>query len=156
MLRRLLVLLCTLLPGYVSAERPIETGDFNFDAHEDYRQQAAEPGNQCGWWEYYLYDPSLGEHRYVVTSFCRESFDPEKRQVTTFVSGGMVGRIYEKRRYRWHGFRLVTTYLERQDYDGTRDLFVRTTVSFDEPDRPVVRTELLTPEQVGAAQPEID
>jgi len=128
-----------------------EAGDYNFDGHTDYRQQSAEPGNQCGWWDYYLFDESIGEHRFVETSFCREEFDPSNKLVETYVSGGMVGRIYTIRHFRWNGLSLVPIFVEKQDYDEERELFIRTRVTnFAALAGPTVVSEILTPDEMEA------
>src|SRR5512145_3158578 len=71
-----------------------ETGDYNFDGHLDYRVPAESPGNQCGWWKYFIFDASVREHRAVETAFCKEEFDAAERLVKTRVNGGMAGYIF--------------------------------------------------------------
>ena len=127
-----------------------ETGDFNFDGHEDYRIVSDEPGNQCGWFEYFLFDPSTSEHRHVDTNFCKEEFDAEQKLVVTRVNGGMAGLIYAVRHFRWDGLELVPVYLEKQDIDLERQLVIRTRVTnLDHFSGPGVVTEVLTPEEAG-------
>ncbi len=127
-----------------------EKGDFNFDGHQDYRQQAANPGNQCGWWDYFIFDEALGKHRLVETSFCKEEFDAATRVVKTRVSGGMAGDIYVIRYFRWDGLELVPTFAEKQDYDSRREIFIRTRVTnIDKVGGPSIVAEVLTPEQIA-------
>ena len=77
-----------------------ESGDFNFDGHSDYRLPSNHPGNQCEWWEYYIYDPSINSHRLIETDFCKEQFDLERKLVISRISGGMAGLIYKIRHFR--------------------------------------------------------
>ena len=128
-----------------------ETGDFNFDGHMDYREPSREPGNQCGWWRYYIYDPSVSQHRSVETSLCKEQFDAERKLVRSEVSGGMAGLIYAIRHFRWDGFTLVAVSAEKQDYDSERNLFIRTHVTnVDATSGPTVVARILTPEEAEA------
>lgn len=106
-----------------------ESGDYNFDGHMDYRDPSATPGNRCGWWDYYIYDVSSGQHRAVETAFCGEVFDPVEKLVKTYVGGGMAGYLYAVRHFRWEGLKPVTVFVETQDYDEGRDLFIRTKIS---------------------------
>ena len=96
MIRCLLFVPAALATSIASGDTPVakEFGDFNFDGHEDYRIVSEQPGNQCGWYDYFLFDPVANEHRYVETSFCKEEFDAEQKLVKTRVNGGMAGLIY--------------------------------------------------------------
>jgi hypothetical protein len=127
-----------------------ETGDFNFDGHLDYREPSGEPGNQCGWWRYYIYDPSVSQHRSVETSLCKEQFDAERKLVRSEVSGGMAGLIYAIRYFRWDAFTLVAVSAEKQDYDSERNLFIRTQVTnIDSISGPTVVARILRPEEAN-------
>ena len=105
-----------------------ESGDYNFDGHTDYREPSATPGNRCGWWNYYIYEVLSRQHRPVETAFCGEVFDPVDKLVKTYVSGGMAGYLYTIRHFRWVGLKPVAVYVEAQDYDESRDLFIRTKI----------------------------
>lgn len=126
-----------------------QTGDYNFDGHLDYRQQSEQPGNQCGWWDYFIYDPEIDDFRPVETNLCKEEFDSERKLVVTRVNGGKAGLIYAIRHFRWEGFQLVPTYAEKQDFDPARNLFLRVRVSnIDSPLGPTVLSEILAPDEV--------
>ena len=128
-----------------------EVGDYNFDGHEDYRVPSDYPGNQCGWWDYYLFDPDAQSYRLVETGFCKERFDSQRKLVTTRVNGGMAGLIHAIRQFRWEGLELVPVYVEKQDYDPARKLFIRTRVTnIDRAGGPTVTSEILTPDAVEA------
>ena len=128
-----------------------EDGDFNFDGHADYRLLSEHPGNQCGWWDYYLFDPATQRHRLVDTGFCKEEFDSQNKLVRTQISGGMAGLIYKTSHFRWDGLTLVPVYVEAQTYDKSRKLFVRTRITnIDRLGGPTVTSEILTPDDVGA------
>lgn len=127
-----------------------ETGDYNFDGHVDYRLRSKEPGNQCGWWQYFLYDPDIGDHRPVETAFCKEEFDSGRKLVLTRVNGGMAGLIYAVRHFRWDGFEPVITYSEKQDFDPARNLFIRTRVTnVHSLSGPSISSQVLSPGEVG-------
>jgi hypothetical protein len=122
-----------------------EDGDYNFDGYQDYRLQSATPGNQCGWWDYFLFDPITSEHQAVATAFCKEQFDAERKLVKTSISGGMAGLIYARRHFRWDGQSLVATYVESQRYDPERELFIFTRVTnLDSISGPTVISEIIT------------
>ncbi len=128
-----------------------ESGDYNFDGHMDYRDPAATPGNRCGWWNYFIYDASSGQHRAVETAFCGEVFDPVDKLVKTYVSGGMAGYIYSIRHFRWEGLKLIAVSAEAQDYDEDRDLFIRTRIwNLDGLAGHSMSSKLLTQEEVTA------
>ena len=128
-----------------------ESGDYNFDGHLDYREQTEHPGNQCEWWDYYLFDPALDSYRLVETDFCKEQFDSAKKLVISRINGGMAGLIYKIEHSRWDGLELVLVYAEKQDYDPVRRLFVRTKVAdIDRIGGPNVESEILSSEEVGA------
>lgn len=109
--------------------RQRETGDYNFDGHLDYRLPSQTPGNQCGWWNYFIFDLSARQHRAVEATFCKEEFDRVERLVKTRVNGGMAGYIYAIHHFRWEGFRLIPVFAEAQEYDAARDVFIRTRVT---------------------------
>jgi hypothetical protein len=135
-----------------SQEAPArESGDYNFDGHLDYRVPAESPGNQCGWWSYFIFDAESGEHRAVETAFCKEEFDAVDKLVKTRVSGGMAGYVYAVRHFRWEGLKLVPVFAETQAYDQRLDLFIRTTVTnLEGISGPTVSSELLTRDEVTA------
>lgn len=144
-----LTLNLSVAQGEVARER--EDGDYNFDGHEDYRLESEHPGNQCGWWDYYLFDPGTRSHRLVETGFCKEQFDSQRMLVITQISGGMAGLIYAIRHYRWDGLDPVPVYVEAQDYDPARKLFIRTRVTnIDHVGGPTVTSDILTPDDVEA------
>jgi len=89
-----------------------ESGDYNFDGHVDFREPSATPGNRCGWWDYYIYDVSSGQHRAVDTAFCGEVFDPVEKLVKTYVRGGMAGYLYAIRHFRWEVLKPVAVFVE--------------------------------------------
>jgi hypothetical protein len=129
-----------------------ETGDFNFDGHMDYREPVPESGNQCGWWQYFIYDDSTSQHRFVETSLCKKQFDADHKLVRSEISGGMAGAIYAIRCFRWEGFSLVATRAEKQDYDSDRNLFIRTEVTnIDSICGPTETSQILTPDEVGVS-----
>lgn len=128
-----------------------ETGDYNFDGHLDYRVPADTPGNQCGWWNYFIFDASAGVHRAVETAFCREEFNPVKKLVKTKVNGGMAGNVYAIRYFRWDGLKLIPVSAEAQHYDEARDVFIRTKVTnLEGISGPTVTSSLLTRDEVAA------
>ena len=128
-----------------------ESGDFNFDGHLDYRDPSQSPGNRCGWWDYHLYDISSREHRAVETAFCGETFDPVEKLVRTYLSGGMAGYVYTVRHFRWEGLKPIAVFVETQNYDGSRDLFIRTRIwNMDGLSGPSTESKLLTREEVAA------
>ena len=148
-----------LLVGYLACVGPAagqetpqrEIGDYNFDGHADYREPSPTPGNGCGWWNYYLYDVSSGQHRFVETAFCGEVFDPVEKLVKTYVSGGMAGYVYAIRHFRWEGLKPVAVFVETQDYDEARDLFIRTKLwNLDGLAGPSASSTVLTREEVTA------
>jgi hypothetical protein len=142
-----LIGVAVLISSAVGAQNR-EMGDFNFDGHMDYRESSQEPGNQCGWSRYYIYDPSVSQHRSVETSLCKEQFDAERKLVRSEVSGGMAGLIYAIRYFRWDGFTLVAVSAENRDYDSERNLFIRTQVTnIDSISGPTVVARILTPEE---------
>ena len=95
-----------------------------------------------------IFDPELASHRHVETSFCGEHFDSSTQAALSYI-GGMAGYVYSKPTYRWKGLSLVPIYVEIQDYDSVRDLFVRTSVEIDDnPWGPKVSTIVLTPAEV--------
>jgi hypothetical protein len=129
-----------------------ETSDYNFEGHLDFRVQSQQPGNQCGWWTYYLYDVEADDYRLVETALCKEQFDSEQELVLTRVNGGMAGLIYTIRHFRWVGFELMPIFVETQNFDEERRLFVRTRVTnIDSLSGPSVSAEILTPSEVGAS-----
>ena len=128
-----------------------ETGDYNFDGHLDYRLPSETPGNQCGWWNYFIFDVSIGHHRAVEASFCKEDFDSVKSWSRPGSTVGMAGQIYAIRHFRWEGFRLVPVFVEAQEYDAARHVFIRTKVSeLDTLGGPSVSSSLLTRDEVEA------
>lgn len=140
--------------GIAIAQPPAsrESGDYNFDGYVDYRKLTEQPGNQCGWWEYFLYDPEIKDHRPVETAFCKEEFDSDRKLVLTRVNGGMAGLIYAVRHFRWDGLELVATFAEKQDFDTERKLFIRTRVTnIDSLAGPSVTSEILAPADVGTS-----
>jgi len=148
-----LVVSLALFSSVALAETPPkqEEGDLNFDGHADYRLKSEQPGNQCGWWNYYLFDPVIQRHRLIETGFCKEQFDSENKLVKTQISGGMVGLIYKTSHFRWDGMTLVPVYVEAQAYDPARKLFIRMRVTdIDRVGGPTVSSEILTPDDVGA------
>ncbi len=155
--RFLALLLVSSTSQALAEHRPErEAGDYNFDGYPDYRVMREQPGNQCGWFDYYLYDPAIRKHRFVETAFCKEQFDEARKLVTTRVSGGMAGLIYMIRRFRWDGFTVVPVSAEHQDYDPERRLFIRAYLSnLDQPGGPSVSTEILTAAELGVDEADL-
>jgi hypothetical protein len=152
-MRRIVLAVIVILIGHepLWAQEPgREIGDYNFDGHLDYRQASKNPGNQCGWWEYFIFDESVGEYRFIETALCKEQFDPVAKLVKTRASGGMAGDVYVVRHLKWVGLRLIPTFAESQTYDAGRHLFIRTRVTnIDSTAGPTIASEILTPEQVA-------
>jgi hypothetical protein len=146
----LFVLLSSHLATAAAQEAPTrEVGDYNFDGHMDYRDPAAAPGNRCGWWDYYLYDASSGQHRAVDTAFCGEVFEAAEELVKTYSSGGMAGYLFSIRHFRWEGVKPVAVFVETQEYDEARDVFIRTRIwNLDALGGPSASTTLLTRDEV--------
>ena len=144
-----LLLLLLLATTAVSQDAPArEDGDYNFDGYSDYRLPAEGPGNQCGWWNYFIFDPAISDYRPVSTSLCREEFDAEQKLVRSLVTGGMAGLIYTMRYFRWDGFELEASSVEAQSYDPDRELFTFTRVTnLDALSGPTVISEILTREE---------
>jgi hypothetical protein len=87
-----------------AAER--ETGDYNFDGHEDYRVYRESDGKQH-YYDFYLFDPRT--RKYVFSKELSQLFNPQfdatTREIHCYSPGGHGGAIFRREDYRWHGKR---------------------------------------------------
>jgi hypothetical protein len=89
-----------------AAER--ETGDYNFDGHQDYRVFRESDG-RLHFYDFYLFDPRT--KKYVLSKELSQLFNPQfdaaTKEIHCFSPGGHGGAIFIREDYRWEDKRLV-------------------------------------------------
>jgi len=113
----------------VLSEERRESGDFNFDGHEDYRIFVM-PNGKTTIWEYYLFNPVAKkfEESESLFSLSNPIFDSESKTVKTYMPGGHSGKIYVSEIYTWKSRSLVLMKIEKQDWIKKINSYIRVTV----------------------------
>ncbi len=114
-----------------AAER--ETGDYNFDGHEDYRVYRESNGKQH-YYDFYLFDPRTKKyvHSKELSELPNPMFDVATKEIHCIWPCGHSGSLFGREDYMWEGTRLVLLRVVAQtdiDFKDGQTRYVRVTAS---------------------------
>ena len=113
-----------------------ETGDYNFDGHEDYREYRESNGKEH-YYDFYLYNPLTKKYVYSdeLSGLCNPSFDSSKKEIHCIWPGGHSGALYSEEDYKWQGKHLVLIRVITQtdvDFQDGKSHFVRVIATIED------------------------
>lgn len=113
-----------------------ETGDFNFDGHQDYRVFRSSDGKRH-FYDHFLFDPKTKKHMLSteLSSLFNPVFDSKTREIHCIWPGGHSGAIFYEEDYAWQNGKLTFLRTVRQtdvDFGDGRIRYVRVTSVLDE------------------------
>ncbi|MDZ4287080.1 MAG: hypothetical protein U0984_03935 [Prosthecobacter sp.] len=112
-----------------------ETGDYNFDGHNDYRVYRESNGKQH-FYDHYLFDPRT--KKFIRSALLSELINPQfiaaTKEIHCIWPGGHSGKIFYREDYQWQGKRLAFLRVIRQDsvnYGDGSVRYVRVTTTLE-------------------------